>query len=87
MSIKEMANAVRLGATVESVAPEGADIPYLTRIISRYLKNADKPKRLYRRKTKRIGRPKKRKNYASQVIAQYRATIELIERTNGDIDE
>ena len=87
MSLKEMAAAVRLGASLESVAPEGADLNYLRRIINRINAGLNKPKRKRHNYYRRSGRPCKRSNYAAQVVARAKATVELVERVNSQEDE
>lgn len=86
MSLKEIALAVKLGASVESVAPDGADLPYLKRLIERYIKNESKRRRKPSPR-RRAGRPHRQTNYAAQVVSRYQATAELVERVNAKDEE
>lgn len=90
MSLKEMAHAVYLGASVETVMPEGGNVTYWQQVIRRYIARhitGTKPRRRQSNKRRTSGKPRKRTNYASQVLSQGRATVELVDRVNGSSNE
>lgn len=88
MKLKEMAQAVYLGASIETVMPAGGNATYWRQVISRYIAThitgKVKPKRR-RQSTRRTGKPGKRTNYAANVIG--RAMIETVDRVNGVEDK
>lgn len=64
MTMTQLVKAVKAGANLAEIAPEGADLEYLQKIID----NVDLNKKPAKKRQSRRGLPKKNRNYAEGVL-------------------